>query len=327
MKRVCSVIREFKKIFARKITYIALFLAVATLCVTSIIYTQKSSGSNNIGVYLGEYNNRDELLKNYETELKSFEESKENFREYGLDLQPIYNWHAVYEYLLENYLEQEDVVYYNVTLFESRDSLCILISINFIVIIVMLVLTAFLSMLFFSSDFMEKKHRFLYAGKDRMKILKCKFVSYILTVLGCWFVFSVLSGIFTYAFSDRIPYVIFVNNGDVSCMHIFIVGILESISVLIYLLPFVVIFFCFGVIARNDIVAGVLDIVFFGVVSGVKQISENVIISFIETMPFYTIAMGFSTVKEWLISYGIELLIVAIICFISVNIFKKADLH
>lgn len=320
--------RELIKFFSRKSTYFAILLAIVSFCFYSIWLTKQTGSANDISSYIGDYANRDELQQKYQDELDSFDEYKAEYEEYGFDLEPIYDVHAIYEYLLDNYMESDEATLLKaISLYESRDSLCVMISLNNGAVIVMFVLMAFLAMAFFSNDFFEKKHRFIYAGKDRMKIMFSKFKAYLMVVLACWIVLSLLVAIFTYVFSEHIPNVLMEINGNVFSMPIFVFGIIEFVSYFIQLLPFLFAFFFIGVLVRNDIVAGIFDVILFAEIYILSRMFSPIYINIMGVAPFYNIGMEFSTVGEWLMSYGIEMGCVLFITFVAINVFKKADLH
>ena len=320
--------RELKKFFSRKSTYIALLLAIASFCMYSIWLTKQTKSAYDISNYLGEYSSKDELEKYYQEDLTSFNENKEEYIEYGFDLEPIYEVHALYEYLLDNYMEYDEASLLKfAALYESRDSLCVMLSLYNGAVIIMFVLMAFLSMAFFSNDFFEKKHRFIYAGKDRIKIMTSKFKAYMLIVVACWIVFGLLGALFNVVFSEHIPNVIMEINGNIFSMPIFMFGLVEFISYFIQLLPFVIAFYFIAVLVRNDITAGILDVILFVLVYIVTRLSSSIYLNIMGVAPFYNLGMEFSTVGEWLISYGIEVGFISIISIIAINVFKKADLH
>lgn len=320
--------RELKKFFSRKSTYIALLLAIASFCFYSVWLTKQAKSAYDISSYLGDYTNREELQQKYQDELDSLLEYKAEYEELGFDLETIYDVHAIYEYLLDNYMESDEASLLKfASLYESRDSLCVMLSLYNGAVIIMFVLIAFLSMAFFSNDFFEKKHRFIYAGKDRMKIMTSKFKAYMLIVVACWIVFGLLGALFNVVFSEHIPNVIMEINGNIFSMPIFMFGLVEFISYFIQLLPFAIAFYFIAVLVRNDITAGILDVILFVLVYIVTRLSSSVYLNIIGVAPFYNLGMEFSTVGEWLISYGIEVGFISIISIIAINVFKKADLH
>ena len=320
--------RELIKFFSRKSTYVAILLAIVSFCFYSIWLTQQAKSAYDISSYLGNYANREELQQKYQNELDSFDDYKAEYEEYGFDLEPIYDVHAIYEYLLDNYMESDEATVLKYScLYESRDSLCVMLSLNNGAVIIMFVLMAFLSMAFFSNDFFEKKHRFLYAGKNRMKIMASKFKAYMLVVVAFWIVFSMLGAIFCYVFSEHIPNVLMEINGNVFSMPIFLFGMVEFVSCFVQLLPFGIAFYFIGVWVRNDVAAGIIDVILFVFVYIVTRLFSPIYMNIMGVAPFYNIGMEFSTVGEWLISYGIEVGVISLISIVAINVFKKADLH
>ena len=320
--------RELIKFFSRKSTYIAILLAIVSFCFYSIWLTKQAKSAYDISSYLGDYANIEELQQKYQNELDSFEENKAEYEEYGFDLEPIYDVHAIYEYLIDNYMESDEASLLKfASLYESRDSLCVMLSLYNGAVIIMFVLIAFLSMTFFSNDFFEKKHRFIYAGKNRMKIMASKFKAYMLVVVACWIIFGVLGAIFNYVFSEHIPNVLMEINGNVFSMPIFLFGLVEFASYFIQLIPFAIAFYFIAVLVRNDVGAGILDVILFLFVYIVTRLFSPVYMTIMGVAPFYNLGMEFSTVGEWLLSYGIEVGLVLLITVVSINVFKKADLH
>lgn len=319
--------REIKKFFCKNSTYFAIVLTLAAFCIMSIYLTTTAKSSKNIGTYLGDYKNINELKSDYEQEVAFFEENKEDYEEYGYDLQPIYDVFVIYEFLIDNYMEKDEATMFSTAyLYESRDSLCILLSLNYFSIILMFVVTGLLSIAFFSNDFAEKRHRFIYAGKDRMKIMLSKFGAYMCVVTVVWFIINIISVVFNLAFSEHIPNVIIVSNGVVKCIPIFVVGLIECVGGYIQLLPFIIAFFFVGVLVRNEIVAGLLDIGLFVLVFFVLRMFENKTLDNMGTEPFYNMTMYGTSFGEWFLGYVIELAFVALLSIIAVVNFKKADL-
>lgn len=320
--------RELIKFFSRKSTYIAILLAIVSFCFYSIWLTKQAKSAYDISSYLGDYANIEELQQKYQNELDSFDEYKAEYEEYGFDLEPIYDVHAIYEYLLDNYMESDEASLLKFAcLYESRDSLCVMLSLNNGAVIIMFVLMAFLSMAFFSNDFFEKKHRLIYAGKNRMKIMTSKFKAYMFVVVAFWIIFGALGAIFNYVFSEHIPNVLMEINGNVFSMPIFLFGLVEFASYFIQLLPFAIAFYFIAVLVRNDVGAGILDVILFVFVYIVTRLFSPVYMTIMGVAPFYNLGMEFSTVSEWLMSYGIEVGLVLLITVVSINVFKKADLH
>lgn len=319
--------REIKKFLGRTSTYVAIILALASFCVMAMYLTTTAKSSKNIGTYLGDYKNIDELKLDYEQEVAFFEENKEDYEEYGFDFQPIYDVFAIYEFLIDNYMEKDEATMFSTAyLYESRDSLCILLSLNYFGIMLMFVVTGLLSISFFSNDFVEKRHRFVYAGKDRMNILLSKFGAYMCVVAIVWFAINIISAIFNLAFSEHIPNVIFVSNGEVRCVPIFVVGLMEFVGGYIQLLPFIIAFFFVGVLVRNEILAGLIDVGLFSLVFFVMKMFENKTLNNMGTEPFYNMLMYGTTFVEWFLGYAIEIVFLILLCITAIVNFRKADL-
>ncbi len=319
--------RELRKFFCRKSTIVFLYITVIAFCVLTLQNTIQVSRSNDLSFYLNDYANRDQLVKEYEEAKLSFENNRAEYEEMGLDLQPIRDRLAVFEYVIEHYMESSEGVLYSETYAgSSRDSLCVMMSMNGSIQLIMLLVTAYLSMNLFVLDFTGKRHRLLYAGRQRMQVLWEKFGTYLLLSLLSYTGLQLLGGIYTFIFSTHVNNVIFVINGHVIAMHIALVWILEFFSLMVCLLPYMLAFFFFGVMTHNEIVAGMLDIVFFFVVRVIATYAEKAPLNVLGNQPLYAVAFGQSSLAQWGIINAAFAVVIVLLALVSCAVFRRADL-
>lgn len=320
--------REIRKFFCRKSTIVFFYITIISFCVLTVHRTNQVTRTNDLSFYLNDYNNKEQLIKGYEELKTSFEEeNKAEYEAMGLELQPIYDRLAVFEYVIEHYMESSEGVLYSETYADtSRDSLCVMMTMNESIYVIMLLVMAFFSIVVFSADFTEKRHRFLYAGQRRMSILGAKFITYLFLSALVYVGLQVLGGVYTFIFSEHIKKVLFVSNGRVVGVPVLVVWLLEIGSLFVCLLPYMLAFFFFGVMVRNETIAGILDALFFVTIRMIATSAERAPLSVLGNQPLYSIAFGDATALEWGTAYGFLLGVIWLLTLVSIGVFRRANL-
>lgn len=319
--------REFRKFFCRKSTVVFFYLLILTFCGLTIYLTTQVHRVNDLSIYLGKYENPAEFRALYNEELTLFEANKAAYEELGLDLQPILERQAVFAYVADNYIEaSQGVVYSETAANDSRDSLSILFSLDNFLLPLMLLAAAFLVMVFFTADFTGKRHRFIYAGKNRFRIVKKKFGAYFIMICGVWSAMQLLSAMYNFLFSRHISEVLIVSEGSVKGLSIVWVWLLHGVCGFQQLLPLFLGFFFLGVLVRNETVAGILDIFFFLLIFGTAYVSEKAPFCLLGGNALDCYAYGDAPISQWWLAYAAELVFVLLLGIAALYRFRKADL-
>lgn len=319
--------REIRKFFSRTSTVVFFYLLILSFCGLTVYLTTQVKQANDLSGYLGKYNSKAELQELYEKEQALLEENISEYKKWGLDIQPIYDRHAVFAYVLGHDMEaSEGTVYSDTFLNESRDSLCVLLSMNNYLLPIMLVTAAFLSAAFFTADFSGKRHRFLYAGRNRLQILKRKFLTYFAFAVSIWIGLQVLAGLYNLIFSEHISKVLIVSGGAVRCLPMVSVWLVQIAGGFLQLLPFIIAFFFLGVLVRNETVAGILDIFFFLLIFGTAYVSEKAPFCLLGGNALDCYAYGDAPISQWWLAYAAELVFVLLLGIAALYRFRKADL-
>lgn len=319
--------REFRKFFNRRSTVVFFYLLILSFCGLAIYLTTQVHRTNDLSGYLGEYNNPAQLQALYDEERALLEENRADYEALGLDVQPLLDRQAVFAYVTENYIEaSEAVVYSETAAMDSRDSLSILFSLNSFLLPLLLLSAAVLSAVFFTADFSGKRHRFLYAGRDRFRIMLQKFGAYFTVICGLWGGMQVLSAVYNFLFSKHLSKVLILSEGNVKCLSMAGVWLLHGLCDLVLLLPFFLGFFFLGVLVRNEATAGILDILLFGLIFGTAYISEEGPLCLLGGNALDCYGYAAAPMSQWGLVYAAELAFVLLLAGAAFVGFRKADL-
>lgn len=319
--------REFRRFFADRIIVAFGYLIFIMFIILVVRMSKQNMPTNDISGYLGDYDSKEELIDLYEDLKNSVDINKKDYLELGLDMSPIYDRLSVFEYMIMNYHNSQDAVLYsNSYPNESNDAFTVMLTINNYILLLMLLSFAFLSIYFISTDFSNKRHLFLYAGKNRINYLKEKVFSYFLVSVVLYVLFQLLNLLITSVYAIPVKTVIMIVNGKVYGISFIKMWILDSLGIALQLYPYHIAFLVISVLTKNDIIAGISDAAFFFGIRFLCQGSEgHSIIKLFGTSPIYTIAFGDGTFFEWLSAFAIMLVVLVIVCFVSIVMFKKRD--
>lgn len=323
-----TMIREYKRILHRKTTIYFVYAVIAIFCGLTIRLITTAKDSKSLSDYIGYYNTYEKLYEYYNLTKESINEvyngMDESLIEEKIENNDRINKRLiVFEYLLKNYVNSEDAVIYSEGYpFVSKDIVSINFSYSEYITYMMILISIFLVVYILTGDFTGERHRMLYTGYNRMKILREKFVTYITLNIIVMLILEILGGIFASIFADKVKVILLTINGKVYGIKPCIMWILETISLLFQLLPYFVLFFSIGVFLKNDLLTPIICIglflfeYYFGGKTGK--------VLFV-TGPFYYSLYGTcGTIKEWMFSYIRECVLVFIVLSCSFYNFKKA---
>lgn len=319
--------REFRKFFGRRSTVVFFYLLILSFCGLAVYLTTQVHRTNDLSDYLGEYNNPTELRALYDEERALLEENRASYEALGLDVQPLLDRQTVFAYVTENYIEaSEAIVYSETAAMDGRDSLSVLFSLSSFLLPLLLLSAAVLTSMFFTADFSGNRHRFLYAGRNRFRIVLQKFGAYFTVICGLWGGMQLLSGAYNFLFSKHLSEVLIVSGGSVKALSMAGVWLLHVLCNLLLLLPLFLGFFLLGVLVRNEAAAGILQLLLFGLIFGTAYISEKAPLCLLGGNALDCYAYSDAPMSQWLLAYTAELAFVLLLGIAAFVCLRKADL-
>ncbi len=317
---------ELKKQVLRSGTLIVTY-AIALLFFVIVFRTSgKMTTTNDLSHYLGSYSSQEELIQMAKENQNAYDANKEDYIALGWDLEPLLTRIKVFDYAIENEIESDKAgMYFNLEPFTAKDSTSVMETMNFLILIIGIIVSAILSISLFATDFSHGQSRFLYSANQRSVVIKDKVKVYFLIIVAVSLAIEVFSTVMQLIFATKVPLVIFVYNGEVFSLRFWVVFLIEIVSWFIQLFPFTLAFLAFAMLTRNELLSGVLDIGFFVLIVNVLERVEQGKIRFIGTSPFLTVMCGNSTIAEWLFANLIEFVVVAVLFAVAIVRFRKAQ--
>jgi hypothetical protein len=321
--------RELLRCFRRKTTYVVLYLEII-IFVALVVYSSKTIvNKNNIGNYLGKYDSKEELEKLYNEEKQSFDDNRDDYLLLGLDLQPIYDRFEVYMYMLNHYEDYRNVALYSeAEPYATKDSLGTMFTYEDYTSIILLVFSAFLAAYIFSADFTGKRHVFLYVGRNRLKIVWEKFLSFLIIILINFMILFLIGAFFNYISSTHIKKVLVMTATGVKEIPFWLSYILDNIGMLVLVIIYSLAFYSIAVLTKNEIATGIGSLIYFAVIQFANYlIVRNMLdASPLGSNPLYYVFSDNGNLSTWLLVAGIELIVISFLAFIGCLKFKSSRL-
>ncbi len=325
--------RELKKIISKPITKVVIYIIVVVFCFLVCSNAKNANNVYDLSDYLYDYSNEDELVKLYEQnaeELACYEKelSQGNI---GTDKETLNRYQekdAVYKYVINHYKEADELVLGNNICTGTKDIGSVILTNNYYALIIMILIIPLLQVFLFSSDFNNNKHRFLYAGENRLHILKQKFGIYAILSGGIFTFLCILGSVFSFAFCKETSNILIVYHTKVVELNPVIYSLFLFIERLCIIIPYSLFVFFIGVLVRDDVIAGIIYIVFdfFIYVMQTGIAFENKILTCIGNSPFLNYTVSGASISLWGMVFAFVITFIFMFAYFSVRNFKKAIL-